>query len=267
MWNDTDMTVANEDGDESTVNPGVLATDYNKEEGYFEKAWMSFRPQDEVVVMLKEDTPVAVVGHADGVPRVGEAVFKVNISPMIAGGLLGEASPRYVKIGEMKLNPDTNGPDGLDLKLVQEVVPICDITKTYAEGTTIHYYKEWMIAVGPILYIVCHYATKWAYIGSPVVWMGNNIRFYAALATKENINDAISIGAQHSGLNLEYFAYPDDFWPGFYRQSDTTVYGYTGNLNTLFYTYPLPVTYNMFNSIFTRPHTKAELQAAGMWPA
>ena len=33
---------------------------------------MSFRCGDEVIVMLQDGVPVAVLGHADGVPRVGE---------------------------------------------------------------------------------------------------------------------------------------------------------------------------------------------------
>jgi len=60
-----------------------LATEFNEDEDkqYFEKAWMSFRGGDEVVVMLKatieepELKPVAVMGFADGVPRLGESLF------------------------------------------------------------------------------------------------------------------------------------------------------------------------------------------------
>ena len=57
-------------------DPLIMATDYNEEGGYFEKAWMSFRKDDEVTVMLKEGKPVAVMGFADGVPRPGEDVLK-----------------------------------------------------------------------------------------------------------------------------------------------------------------------------------------------
>ena len=53
----------------------------NEEEeahAYFVKAWMSFRCGDEVVVMLHEGVPIAVVGFADGVPRPGENLFKMT---------------------------------------------------------------------------------------------------------------------------------------------------------------------------------------------
>ena len=52
----------------------AVATDYK--EGYFERAWMSFRCGDEVIVMLQNGVPVAVIGHADGFPRVGEDLIR-----------------------------------------------------------------------------------------------------------------------------------------------------------------------------------------------
>jgi hypothetical protein len=72
----------------------TYATDLKKEPGegdepedygYFEKAWMSFRCGDEVIVMLKPESkdnpelkPCAVVAFADGVKRPGENVFKMT---------------------------------------------------------------------------------------------------------------------------------------------------------------------------------------------
>ena len=61
--------------DEATADPPILATDFDEENGCFKQAWMSFRCGDEVVVMLQEGVPVAVLGHADGVPRIGEDIF------------------------------------------------------------------------------------------------------------------------------------------------------------------------------------------------
>jgi hypothetical protein len=86
---------------------GVLATDYNEGGKYFEKAWMSFRGDDEVIVMLREGEPVMVMGFADGVPRLGENIFK------------SEVGNQYwwdcEKIDEY---PDDNGPDDNPLKLL-----------------------------------------------------------------------------------------------------------------------------------------------------
>jgi hypothetical protein len=59
--------------------------DESEDYGYFEKAWMSFRCGDEVVVLLRPSSPddpaselkpYAVVGFADGVHRPGENLFK-----------------------------------------------------------------------------------------------------------------------------------------------------------------------------------------------
>ena len=42
---------------------------------------MSFRCDDEVVVMLKDGEPAAVVGFADGVPRIGENLIRIKTLP------------------------------------------------------------------------------------------------------------------------------------------------------------------------------------------
>lgn len=62
--------------------PVPLATDFNAEGKYFERAWMSFRGGDEVAVMLQKGTPVAVIGFADGVPRIG----RMRISSLAGQG-------------------------------------------------------------------------------------------------------------------------------------------------------------------------------------
>lgn len=113
--------------DDPFGDPPVKATDFDEETGAFKRAWMSFRSGDEVVVMLKEKVPVAVMGHADGVPRIGEDIIQVNI---------GDKDPFYVSISRAQKstidehwlvsNPgglDSNpavGPDGMGLKTVQK---------------------------------------------------------------------------------------------------------------------------------------------------
>lgn len=64
-------------------DPDYKATDFNQAKNYFEKAWMSFRGDDEVVVMLREGKPYAVMGFADGVPRLGEALFQIEFPSML----------------------------------------------------------------------------------------------------------------------------------------------------------------------------------------
>jgi hypothetical protein len=93
---------------------GGLATAYNNA-GYFEKAWMSFRGDDEVAVMLKEGEPVAVMGFADGVPRIGEEVLQFET-----------VDPFRWRMSKDEHYPSENGPDGLSLGLLQEAELISD---------------------------------------------------------------------------------------------------------------------------------------------
>jgi hypothetical protein len=99
--------------------PAPLATAYNEEGGYFEKAWMSFRGGDEVAVMLKEGVPVAVLGFADGVPRIGENILKANV---------GSGIFFYATTG-LKYTPGDSGPDGFPLRLLRE----CEVVQAETE--------------------------------------------------------------------------------------------------------------------------------------
>uniref|UniRef100_A0A7C3Z9S8 Uncharacterized protein n=1 Tax=Desulfobacca acetoxidans TaxID=60893 RepID=A0A7C3Z9S8_9BACT len=56
----------------------VQATDFDPETGAYKQAWMSFRVGDEVVVLLKQGVPQAVLGHYDNCPRLGENVFRLE---------------------------------------------------------------------------------------------------------------------------------------------------------------------------------------------
>jgi hypothetical protein len=169
---------------------------FNEGPNYHEKAWMSFRGDDEVAVMLKEGTPVAVMAFADGVPRIGEAILEVKT-----------IQTAYWNVFQFVQNPDDNGPDGkpLNLKLkaekIKEVVdgehPIwldssldrawmsestssiyvwnvffhtIGVTKTFVRhinmATKYTKYKVLMhlVKIGPILYLIC---TK--YQGKPYI--------------------------------------------------------------------------------------------------
>jgi hypothetical protein len=106
--------------------------EFDEEKGCFKKAWMSFRCDDEVVVMLNEGAPVAVVGHADGVPRIGEDIVKIK-----APDSQGVVRYFHLQCSRFKVNPveaedpedaglyggineEKKGPDGFELGLVLE---------------------------------------------------------------------------------------------------------------------------------------------------
>ena len=127
--------------DDETADEPVLATDFDEKTGAFKRAWQSFRGDDEVVVMLKEGVPVAVLGHADGVPRIGENILKWE--PKADKEAWGDDYLHYLKMDrqgrvgawsngagnshstpyhqeDVAINAE-KGPDDFDLKLVKEI--------------------------------------------------------------------------------------------------------------------------------------------------
>ena len=65
------------DGKDSSGEIIALATAFDTAGKYFKRAWQSFQVGDEVEVMLKEGTPIAIMAFADGKPRIGEDWVKV----------------------------------------------------------------------------------------------------------------------------------------------------------------------------------------------
>ena len=99
-----------------SVDTGEVATNYS--EGSFTGSWRSFRIGDEVIVMLSEGKPVAVLGFADGKPKIGENILKVTSSfPDYYFHAL--VMPKVLYEGKEK------GPDGKPLRLT---LPVRDIT-------------------------------------------------------------------------------------------------------------------------------------------
>ena len=102
------------------------ATDFNQKGKYFEKAWMSFRESDEIVVMLRapaaggELEPFAALAFADGVPRIGEDIIKIEMED------INDATPRSLHLQASKettygdLDEEMKGPDDLVLNLKQD---------------------------------------------------------------------------------------------------------------------------------------------------
>ena len=135
----------------------AVATDYVPgSPGYFERAWQSFRCGDEVAVMLQEGVPIAVVGHADGVPRVGEDLMNVcwRFTPPPPAGLPPKQIYRAC-VGEYYasgINDQTVGEDGIVLHLNQP-------SKIRSFTSSRCWYREFFIAVGPIYYVLQQGAT------------------------------------------------------------------------------------------------------------
>jgi hypothetical protein len=100
---------------------GKKATDFDDEKVHA-GSWQSFRATDEVVVMLKEGVPVAIVAHADGVPRIGEDI-------VFFGGATWWDEPLNYWISMLNqlkseiVDEAELGPDGKPVKLELEVEP------------------------------------------------------------------------------------------------------------------------------------------------
>jgi len=165
------------------------AKDFNQEKGYYEKAWMSFRGEDEVAVMLKESVPVAVVGLADGKPKIGEDIIKIQTSfmnPVATKFFHLRCSTQELYGG---LDIAKTGPDGVALGLTEEIEPFSEywhqpapelypstggglvdyvrlkgypsyrVARDYKD-----YYTEAIVPVGPILFIFqIFWAHRWLF--------------------------------------------------------------------------------------------------------
>lgn len=248
----------------------LLATDFNVAGGYFEKGWMSFRVGDEVIVMLKEGAPVAIVGFADGVPRIGENIVKMQTyaAPGTRGfdaTLLFQFDPPSVYFirGPLTswvyppLSSNENGPDGLDLKLVTP--QILNRNVDYYLNNEWHEFScgiyDQFIVVGPILYIFSHW------FGISLI--GESVR--AALYTPELLASLSGFPLPTSpelyNLYFNGTPYPNTYLQNefYYVMGTVIVNGWPSYANSWLY--------NFSHDLKVRPHTKAELQAAGMWPA
>lgn len=311
------------EGDDEDV---ALARDFDEEKGCFKQAWLSFQSGDEVVVMLKEGVPVAVMGFADGVPRIGENAIKIAWEKYT-----GQEHFAYFKGATLKesygsgsggsalgpIDTDPVGADGLDLGLLMEAYKLCETAEEphlysnptgmgnpWVDQTSYYKYHEYLIRLGGkaiILQIVSSYSYveyfKASYPeGGPVKsdepwgepflphweYGGFSWAFLAATDTKEIIERAKALGESHSGYsayliqsgafsggeNGIYLPYdgfePDSVlndafgWSRFYATGPNALapMSWSG----------MEVTDASTIKIFTRPHTKEEMQEAGLWP-
>ena len=284
---------------------GVLATDFDPEVG-FKKAFMSFRAGDEVVVMLKEGVPVAVLGFADGKPRVGENIFKVTWEKWngeshfshIQSEAQADIPPResdggtdWSEYGEIDVVP--NGPDGVDLGLALELSKLCETAvASYGSGglphsTYTHYlqYQEYLIQLGGKAYIfqimdIWEYvvdpfgATSWHYYGISIYVLGAVDKKDLIESTKElgEVNSSLSARDIRDGVYSGPGGVPPYLtYPGFKSQLNPG-YGFVDPASS-YYNIMFPGSWTGENitkgstiKIYVRPHTKEEMQAAGLWP-
>jgi hypothetical protein len=128
-------------------DPTHKATDFNSDDKFFEKAWMSFRGDDEVTVVLRAEEkddelkPFCVLAFADNVPRIGEDIFESNIGDGF----------RY-QCSQINRYPDETGPDGIDLGLLKNCEKFINEVKVGRRTANYSGYKSYYIDYWRITY-------------------------------------------------------------------------------------------------------------------
>jgi hypothetical protein len=308
------------------------AQDFNEDEKYYENAWMSFRGGDEVVVVstVKEEggspQPLLVLAFADGVPRIGEALFNLQWGShqcdvqmlQINDGEIGD-----IYQGDWDI--DYKGPDGANLLLKRECVPqyikdlydskseiywnyyipappydpgpdaqACFYSKYYS-GLTLKLYAV-LIPVGPILYYIpiitghsYDVQEVWLCVISPPIvcpdlsyyhgdsppdvdtphthgtwslWSSGGDSYYGVY-NPYDYQDELIVKAALYKPELENNPTAPDFIPQTFNNNQLR----SAIINILqTQDYDNSWGYKPGFKFFVRPHTKKELQAAGMWP-
>ena len=204
----------------------------------------------------------------------------------------------FTEIGTLDAIP--SGPDGLPLGLVTPSIVLCETawketyqtTGTWKPLTTNKHYKymEHLFRMGPKIFIIQLMIT-WTYYSSPEAtypvfpfpvypaggwssWSGVSFSVLSALDRIGLLEETIALGQEYSNLDPEsiYLGEHGDPipYPGFKlcpAAVDALLW-----LSTSFYEswYSFGFDGHPMNpstlKIYTRPHTKEELQAAGMWP-
>ena len=278
--------------DSEGSDPLIKATDFNQEGKYYERAWMSFRGGDEVKVLLQEGVPKVVLGFFDNVPRIGETIFVHNTQEFyyLYNDAQGNDPIHWVQVDipatrtiasvfdveymAAYISDGATGPDGLSLGLKRydeidgAIKSVGIISDDYRyTGVYQMYLREYYYVIGPIIFFNKQLSTSgYENAGAEDMYKYSVTfgvdRVYAGIFTENLYNEIIAkkgvaIAAQPDGwiLNageppppeIEYgTVLPDEM----ILQSN----GFGGG-------HPLQKPYWEL-----RPHTKAELQAAGLWP-
>lgn len=289
----------------------ILATDFDEINKFFKQAWMSFRCGDEAVVKLRpteeggELKPYAVIGFADGVPRIGENIIKINDG--------------YGKMVPGEVYPSANGPDGLVLRIDQECEKIVlELYESYEElvgnfggggfcivthseilpwGLGLYYRRCWLdwygkncflyrrhsavqrvlylAPVGPLLYVIRMetggghtYRTE-----TTITFLRSTVSSLENPYPLEDVPECYVIEEQPCNYP-EYqddddatTHYLDDVFVALYNKENLEA-ARSGNLDnfvTCGFDFP-EYEFPDAPKIYVRPHTKEELVDAGMWP-
>ncbi len=274
------------DGYWDNEKEGIQATDFNQEGNYFERAWMSFRAGDEVKVMLREKEPYAVVGFMDGVPRVGEDILQVEAIgantildvpqlndfkyPLSRQLQLSKALIKDIPFGNpdcaySNWNEEKSGPDGFELglkKVIDRPLAIRPIMNSPLFISRIYF---WFFNIGP--FAVIFHAQGLTYYGG--------LAYLTPLGIYHSVVPAsgdMYVKVYEEGMENEVASFLNgQIFDGDERQKLESIGFKLIEMNPDYTSFYNNWGWNRaFNpeslKIYTRPHTKEELQEAGMWP-
>jgi hypothetical protein len=263
-------------------NAEVLATDYDEEFGCYKRAWRSFRCGDEVAVMLQSEAsvegelkPVAVVGFADGVPRIGEAIIKHKVT-MYDGGVNYYYQKQGARV-EYYDKTDEVGPDGVPLRLETEAMAdggvevIYDEDDYYDEVDQEWYHYQWwcgtkrlFVFVGPLCFCFHYLWAKAAPHGRIPYWETNLIEYKVtgSVCSEAELLEILEEHNPKGPIEAKQILYDGGVWWEEYPGFEEWFFG----KGPFEYQFELQFIDHAKRTIFCRPHTKEELMAANMWP-
>ena len=92
----------------------IKSQEFDEDSQSYKTAWMSFRPNDEVIVYCEKGEPKAILGFYDNYPRIGENILKIQFGEVkFSVQLIPDTEVPRMEI----YADDESGPDGKDLGL------------------------------------------------------------------------------------------------------------------------------------------------------
>jgi len=279
------------------------ADDYDEDNQLYPAAWMSFRVGDEVVVMLQKDEPKAVIGFYDDYPRLAEAAFNIGghyfylpfmrhygVLPWDYAQMNIPSLPDKEKLGlkleaEKFLTTTVGGRTVRTYSLRVDSDILCDShggppMEGYTEyGTDDSWWKTdyFKFVAGPYMYIVA--------VGGGAI--GGVVQYPGEFAPRDTLPWDIDVymygGIDCELLNHEHFhldacPMPDpswgaSLWVALYdkeKYENINIEWTNNNPDFPDFKY-VSMQESSWNEdpgdkVFVRPHTKEELQKAGLWP-
>lgn len=209
---------------------------------------MAFRPGVEVKVLLLEDEPVGVIGHADNIPRRCQDLIKLNLIQALN-------SVAYTKYLQTSSQAEYKAyVEGKSYPLGKKAIRLMG-SKEFWYTTLMmlpflkNYWGDWLIELGPLLYI---FQVR-GYAGFPAgIYNTHHIQMLAAPYSEDLKQRTIELGKEYEKDyivdQIMEFAkeFPSDPYPEFVKQTT-----FSQSLKTMFGGTKSPQPRWLYTEIFT----------------